>query len=216
MTGPPANATPKAPFWLRLVRQPTSVEVGLLFLLAGITLAVASDATVPASWFFFLAGTQLFCILLFGLRAVLWTLSFKRLKRQRRSIPAWSVALAAPALMLVSTATDLDLMTRLWLCQNAIQRDAEWNLDLTPEQQNNLLQASSLETFGFYGLFTGTLFHIEPGRSVWYKTSTGSWLVGTGSIYGGIVYCRQGEPGRQFKTDQDHLFGPWWVWRCTD
>ncbi|MBB6428366.1 hypothetical protein [Algisphaera agarilytica] len=208
-------ATPHS-FWLRVAFQPASLEYAVLYLLAGTILIIASDATVPASWSIFIGSSMVFSAWYLAARlGVFFFVAVRKKSNVFSYLPNWLVAILPLVLMLTASTTDLDLKVRLWLCQSSIQKDAEWIMDLQEHQQLYFVENSGLRTTGFWSLFTGTVFHADS-KSVWYKTSRGDWLVGRGSIFGGIIYSPDNEPHLPGDLAWNHLYGPWWVWRCTD
>jgi hypothetical protein len=81
---------------------------------------------------------------------------------------------------------------------------------LSTDNQNQWLNLKPL-TKGFFNV---ELYRVDSENQIfWFETGYGSNPFSSiSSIFGGIVYCEQGEPLELGEATYEHLYGPWWKW----
>ena len=186
---------------------PTDLELAVLYLLLGFYIAVATDAVISLVWFHPVVFSVLGVGLLIAIRVVTLYLGLLA-KAVKKFWARWTqLGLIASALILIFV-TNLDLSIRVWLSESALREEVQHIQSLPPRGLKAWLGLPPKPV----GLFNVQLHEVDVGSgTIWFHTTDGENLFAPPfSIWGGIVYCKQGQPPERGETTYQHLYGPWW------
>jgi len=200
------NDSLRPPAWKIIACTPSFLELGLLYLWAGIYIVLGTDATLhqslaePCSLIFevslFWVYFPIFILSLCVLR-ICFLLVFK-LKSQfieRKSI--WIQLAVLGMFIFIMTETSLALKVRVRISEEELRKHIE---SINYSQPESLLTSHSVGLFTVHNTF-------KDGKVVWLQTV----LYGP-PCFGGLVYCESGVPPIRGESQYEHLYGPWWRW----
>ena len=191
--------------WLRA---PTDLELGVLYLLLGFYIAVATDAVTSFIWLNFVLFSLLGVILLAAFRIVLFVFVLQA-KKAKGVWMRWAQFGAIALVMVLIFETNLDLCLRVWLSEGALNREVQGIERLPVDGQKRWLKVAPLAR----GLFNVRLEEVDrESRTMWFHTVDGTDPFGRDAVYGGIVYCEGAQPPERGESTYEHLYGPWWRW----
>ena len=198
---------PAATSWLLV---PTQLELGILYFLLGIYITTATNAVIPYyAWGAWVMASLLAVFLYMILRSISFVLLLLN-KQAKRYWARWAQLAFIVALVFVIFETNLDLALRVKLSEYELNREVEGLHKISPERQERYRQNTSSPC----GLFNARVSRIDPETGcIWFRTGSGAPVGGSAqSVYGGLVYCKEGTPPQQGEANYEHLYGPWWLW----
>lgn len=194
---------------LELLRNPTDLELGILYFLLGINTAYATDAVVSVSYGFLLNLTVLVLLVVGVFRLTIFALAVLS-EQIRMSSARWIQVVLIGIAIAIILGTNLDLALRVRLSERALYKEVQWIQAMSPDSQNRRIDMHPLPI----GLFNARLYAVDASTgTIWFHTTDGvDPFPPPFSIMGGIVYCEQGPPPKRGDSTYQHLYGPWWRW----
>ncbi len=199
----------KNPKMYRFLAMPTDVEVGILYLILGINIALATNAVISLSYIVLVYFSLSAFILLSGFRIITFPFVL-RAKKTGQFYRRWVEMLLASLAMIAIFWTNIDLAIRVKLSERALYKEVHWIQSLPTDARNRILKQGPRPI----GLFNARLYDYDtPSETFWFYTGHGrDPFPPPFSILGGIVYCEQGQPAARGETTYEHLYGHWWRW----
>ncbi|MCJ7617180.1 MAG: hypothetical protein MUO43_11655 [Desulfobacterales bacterium] len=195
---------------IHVFRNPTDLELGMLYFLLGINMAYATDAVVSLSYYFLVGLTVLLLLVVGVFRLIIFVLAVLS-EQIRMSSARWIQIVLIGAAIAIILGTNFDLALRVRLSEQALYKKVQRIQMLPPEAQNRM--ANSISS-GPIGLFNARLYAVDASTGIiWFHTADGrDAFPPPHSLFGGIVYCEEGTPPKRGESTYQHLYGPWWRW----
>ncbi len=197
---------------VELLRNPTDLELGILYFLLGINTAYATDTVISVSYDFLLYLTILVFLVLGVFRLIIFVLVLLS-KQIRMSFARWIQLVLIGAAITIILGTNLDLALRVRLSERALHKEVQMLLSAAPDSRERMVNSNLTYRIG---LFRAELEDVDvESGTVWFSTMDGEDpFPPPYSLYGGIVYCEreQGPPPKFAEEAYQHLYGPWWRW----
>ncbi len=194
---------------LKCFKDPSDLELAILYMLLGFYFVVATDSVIPFCWVTFTTVSLYIAIFIIFLRFILFIAVLKKGNVPRKAWVRWGQLGFITLIIILLFCTNLGICLRLIISKQAMLKEVDQAFSTQVDFQGRLFETGPVPV----DLFAIRIYKVDSvNRTVWFHTEDGNSAFWIPSLMGGIVYCEQGRPAGIPETNYQHLWGPWWRW----